>query len=89
MMDIEKAKEKLRAMGYEGIYLWQDPPGTYYDWHTHPEDEVRYILEGEMTIGTEEGVYHLRAGDLLEVKVGTRHWAKTEKGVKYLCGSRR
>ncbi|MFN4320246.1 MAG: cupin domain-containing protein, partial [Aquificaceae bacterium] len=70
MMDVERAKEKLRAIGYEDIYLWQDPPGTYYDWHTHPKDEVRYILEGEITIGTQKEIYHLKAGDLLEVKAG-------------------
>ncbi|MEJ5338074.1 MAG: cupin domain-containing protein [Aquificaceae bacterium] len=88
-MDIKTAEERLRNMGYEGFYVWYDPPGTFYDWHTHPEDEVRYVLEGEITIGTEEGVYHLKAGDLLEVKAGTRHWAKTERGVRYLCGSRK
>lgn len=88
MTDIEKAKEKLKSLGYKDIYLWQDPPGTFYDWHTHSEDEIRYIIEGEITIGTEEGIYHLKAGDFLEVKAGTKHWAKTEIGVKYLCGSK-
>ena len=28
-------------------------------------------------------------GFLPALAFGTRHWAKTEKGVKYLCGSRR
>ncbi|MCS6875853.1 MAG: cupin domain-containing protein [Aquificaceae bacterium] len=88
-MNLKQVEEKLKDMGYEGLYLWQDPPGTFYDWHTHPEDEVRYVIEGEIEIGTEEGVYHLKAGDILEVKAGKRHWAKTEKGVKYVCGSRR
>ncbi len=88
-MDLPQARQRLKSLGYEGIYLWEDPPGTYYHWHTHPEDEVRLIIEGEITIGTEEGIYHLKAGDLLEVPAGTRHWARTEKGVKYLCGTRR
>mgnify|MGYP001627120440 CR=1 FL=1 len=87
-MEELRARQILKELGYRNIYAWQDPPGTYYDWHTHPEDEVRFILEGSITIGTEEGVYHLRAGDMLEVKAGTRHWARTEEGVRYLCGSR-
>ncbi|MCX8164478.1 MAG: cupin domain-containing protein [Aquificaceae bacterium] len=87
-MTVEEAKKRLEGLGYSGIYLWQDPPGTFYDWHAHPEDEIRLVLEGEITIGTEEGIYKLTSGDLLEVRAGTRHWARTEKGVKYLCGSK-
>lgn len=88
-MGFEEAKKRLTALGYSGIYLWEDEPGTYYPWHMHSEDEARLVLEGEITIGTEREVYHLKAGDILEIKAGTLHWAKTEKGVKYLCGSRR
>jgi len=86
---VKNIEEKLKSLGYGSFYTWYDPPGTYYDWHTHPEDEVRYVLEGEITIGTEEGVYSLKAGDMLEVKAGTRHWARTEEGVRYICGSRK
>lgn len=87
-MDRKEAEEKLKSMGYRNLYLWEDPPGTYYPWHTHPEEEVRLVLEGEIIIGTEEGIYHLRAGDLLQIRAGVRHWARTDKGVKYLCGSK-
>ena len=88
-MNLERIKEDLRNKGYGNFYVWYDPPGTYYDWHTHAEDEVRYVLEGEITIGTREGVFHLKEGDMLEVKAGTSHWAKTEKGVRYLCASKK
>jgi len=86
---LQEARRKLKELGYSNMYLWEDPPGTYYGWHTHQEDEARFILEGSITIGTEEGVYHLKAGDILEVPAGTRHWAKTEEGVKYLCASKK
>jgi quercetin dioxygenase-like cupin family protein len=89
MIDINEAKKKLIDLGYSDLYVWQDSPGTYYDWHTHSEDEVRYILEGSIVIGTKDKVYYLKAGDILEVPAGTKHWAKTEEGVKYLCGSKR
>lgn len=88
MIDERVAREKLQKMGYKNIYKWCDPAGTYYDWHYHYEDEVRFVISGEITIGTEERTYHLKEGDILEVPAKTKHWAKTETGVCYLCGSK-
>jgi len=85
----EEIFRALREEGFTGLYLWHDPPGTHYDWHTHPSDEVRWIIEGEITIGTEEGVVTLKAGDRMDVPAGTRHWARVgDSGVTYVCGSR-
>jgi quercetin dioxygenase-like cupin family protein len=79
----------LTEKGYGNLYTWSDPPGTFYDWHTHTYDEIRWVLEGEILIGTEKGEYLLKAGDVMEVPAGTRHWAKVGKeGVKYVCGSK-
>ncbi|RKQ63657.1 hypothetical protein C7457_0533 [Thermovibrio guaymasensis] len=81
--------KRLQEEGYTNLYVWSDFPGTYYDWHTHPFNEVRWVLEGEITIGTEREVVTLRAGDRLDVPAGTRHWAKVGKdGVIYVCGSK-
>lgn len=88
MMDESYARQKLQQMGYTNIYRWCDPPGTYYDWHFHDDDEVRFVISGDITIWTEEKVYNLKEGDMLEVKAGIKHRAKTEQGVCYLCGSR-
>jgi len=61
-----------------------------HDWHTHPFDEVRWVLKGEITIGTEDEVITLKAGDRLNVPAGARHWAKVgDEGVVYICGSKR
>jgi len=87
--DREEVFKILREEGYTDLYVWRDPPNTSYDWHTHPYNEVRWILKGEITIGTENGIYHLKAGDRLEVPAGTRHWAKVgDEGVEYVCGSK-
>jgi quercetin dioxygenase-like cupin family protein len=87
--DRKEAERKLSEMGYGNFYLWRDEPNAFYDWHTHPYDEVRYVLEGEITIETESGKYRLSAGDLMFVPAGTRHRAFVgEEGVLYLCASK-
>ncbi|GAB6076614.1 cupin domain-containing protein [Desulfurobacterium crinifex] len=79
----------LTEEGYTNLYVWQDTPNTYYDWHTHPFNEVRWVLEGEITMGTENGVVTLKAGDRMDVPAGTRHWARVgDEGVVYVCGSK-
>ncbi len=88
-LDPKEIIKRLEREGYTNLYTWCDPPGTFYDWHTHAEDEVRFVYRGSITIGTQEGVYHLKEGDFLEIRAGTRHWAKTEEGVCYVCGSKR
>ena len=87
--DRERVFGELRKMGYGNLYVWSDAPGTFYDWHTHPYDEIRWVLEGEITIGTEEGTVKLKAGDVMKVPAGTRHWAEVGRsGVVYVCGTK-
>jgi quercetin dioxygenase-like cupin family protein len=86
--DPEKIRKILKEEGYEDIFVWEDQKGSFYDWHTHPYEEVRWICKGEITIGTEHGEITLKAGDRLDLPAGTRHWAKTDTGVVYICGSK-
>lgn len=86
----EEVFKILQERGYGDIYVWRDAPNTFYDWHTHTYDEIRWVLSGEILIGTEEGEYLLKPGDVMVVPAGTRHWAKVGKdGVEYVCASRR
>lgn len=78
----------LTGEGLFNIFKWSDPPGSRYPWHTHPHDEVRWVLEGSILIGIQNGEVILRAGDRLDVKANTKHWAKTDEGVSYVCGSK-
>lgn len=80
--------EELRRRGFD-TYVWTDAPGTYYPEHTHPYREVRWVLEGEVEIGTATESYHLKPGDSIELAPGVEHWARTTKGVRYMCGSKR
>ncbi|WP_461828560.1 cupin domain-containing protein [Aquifex sp.] len=85
--DREKIYEILKKEGFS-VYEWSDPPGTYYPTHTHPDREVRWVIEGEVVIGAEGKEIVLREGDRIELEPETPHWAKTEKGVRYICGSK-
>lgn len=85
--DEEKIKDLLKRSGYS-VYTWQDPPGTYYDTHTHPDREVRWVIEGEVVIGVNGKEIVLKEGDMIELEPGTPHWARTQMGVKYICGSK-
>ncbi len=87
--DIQKIKQILEQEGYSNIYTWCDSEGTFYDWHTHSYDEVRWVYEGSVVIGYEGGQVELFPGDRLEIKSGTKHWAKTKTGVCYVCASKR
>jgi len=80
-------KDILRKEGYS-VYVWSDAPGTYYPVHTHPDTEIRWVVEGEVTIGVEGKEISLGPGDMIELDPNTPHWARTEKGVKYVCGSK-
>lgn len=90
--DINKIKNILINEGYDNIYTYQDLPNTFYDWHTHSDYEVRWVYEGEVTIGikVDDKVIelNLKAGDKLEIPPNTLHYAKTETGVKYVCASK-
>ncbi len=86
--DPSKIKSILKEEGYFNIFPWCDGEGSFYDWHTHPYQEVRWVYKGEVIMGTEEGEVILRPGDRLDLPEGTKHWAKSEKGVCYICGSK-
>jgi quercetin dioxygenase-like cupin family protein len=78
----------LEAEGYFDIFRWCDVKGTRYPVHTHPHDEVRWILSGTLVIEEEGKVLELRPGDRMESEAGVPHRAWAPEDVCYLCGSR-
>ncbi|NPA52934.1 MAG: cupin domain-containing protein [Aquificae bacterium] len=88
IIDKEKIKKLLQKEGYTNIYIWCDDKDTFYDWHTHQYNEVRWVYDGSIIIGHKEGEIKLEPGDRLEIKAGTKHWAKTDTGVCYVCASK-
>ena len=55
------------------------PPGTSLNLHKHPMINAGVLLEGELTVVTEEGkTLHLKAGDGIIEVVNTWHYGKNE-----------
>ncbi len=79
-----------------GANLVELPPGCWSSqrhWHSH-EDELVYVLKGEITLITDAGEEVLRPGDVVGFKAGVadgHHLInRTERPVRYLeVGSRR
>ena len=58
-----------------GVNLTRLPPGVWSGqrhWHSH-EDELVYVMEGELVLVTDDGEEPLRAGDYAAFKAGERN----------------
>lgn len=58
-----------------GVNLVTLPPGAWASqrhWHTH-EDEFVYVVEGELTLVTDDGEEVMRAGDAAGFKAGVEN----------------
>ena len=49
-------------------------PGGRNIFHTHTFDQVLYITEGEGIVATEQEEIVVRAGDLVIIPAGEKHW---------------
>jgi quercetin dioxygenase-like cupin family protein len=87
-LDIDKIIKDLEKEGYTNIFIWSDTKGTLYDWHTHPYEEIRVMLKGEMAINTKDNTYLLKAGDILKVPPGEKHNAEILEDCEYICASK-
>jgi len=86
--DPEKIIKILETEGAKNIFKWFDPPNTFYDWHSHNNYEIRWIYDGELEVGTDDGIFLLKPGDKLEIAKGIKHWAKSKNGVYYIAASK-
>jgi quercetin dioxygenase-like cupin family protein len=88
IVEEEAIRQILREEGYFDIFRWCDGPGSRYPVHTHPHNEVRWILSGRLWIEEEGTVLELGPGDRMESEAGVPHSAWSEEGACYLCGSK-
>lgn len=48
--------------------------GARTNWHTHPGEQVLYILEGAGRVGTASEQHEVGPGDVVHAAPGERHW---------------
>jgi quercetin dioxygenase-like cupin family protein len=86
---IEDLRCSLKKEGLEPS-LWRDSPGTYYGNHTHPYQEVRWIVDGMIMFGVGGEEIILNTGDRLDLPEETLHWAQVigDCPVVYLSASK-
>lgn len=62
-------KEGLHALAV------QFEPGARTDWHTHPDGQVLYVVNGAGVVQNEDGTsFEFSAGDVVYASPGERHW---------------
>jgi quercetin dioxygenase-like cupin family protein len=74
----ELQRHDLSVPGREGIQVRIDfDPGAAFGKHTHPGEEIIYVIEGSFEYEVEgKPAVTLKAGDVLFVPAGTIHAAK-------------
>lgn len=85
--------EELRTLlEKEGLHpeLFSDLPHTKYGRHKHDFDDFIVIVQGQMKLGTDKGVFILKPGDRIDLPRNTVHWAEMlgKEEVKYLSAAR-
>ncbi|ADV46377.1 cupin domain-containing protein [Nitratifractor salsuginis] len=86
--DEEEIRRILRDEGYTNIFRWCDSAGTRYGEHTHPHQEVRWVLSGTLEIIKGGMTLRLKSGDRLDSAPDTPHSAYVPEDCCYLCGSK-
>jgi len=74
----ELSRHDISMPNHEAVTARADfQPGAAVPKHTHPGEEVAYILEGELDLDVAgKPVQHLKAGDTFFLPAGTVHAAK-------------
>jgi quercetin dioxygenase-like cupin family protein len=74
----ELQRHDLSTPGHEAVQVRIDfSPGTGFGKHTHPGEEIIYVLEGLLEYQVEgKPPVTLKAGDVLFIPAGTIHAAK-------------
>ena len=74
----ELQRHDLSTPGREAIQVRVDlDPGVMFPLHSHPGEEIIYVLEGEWEYQVEgKGAMRLKAGEVLFIPAGVRHGAK-------------
>jgi quercetin dioxygenase-like cupin family protein len=86
---LDELKAILRREGLQAD-VYSDPAGMKYGRHSHDFDDFVVIVSGKMKIGTDTGVWTMKAGDRLDLPAHTMHWAEVigKEEVHYLSAAK-
>lgn len=62
------SKAEIEKRKIKSWPIWEKE-ASKFDWH-YDSDEECYILEGEVFVQTQDGRYHIKAGDFVTFKKG-------------------
>lgn len=81
-LDIESFGDKVQRQYIAGknemLAFWTFQAGAVIPWHHHESEQITHVLKGELdfTVGIDEKIYHLKAGDVLIIPSNVPHTAK-------------
>jgi quercetin dioxygenase-like cupin family protein len=80
----ELQRQDLSVPGREVIQVRVDfDPGVTFPMHSHPGEEVAYVLEGELQYQVEgKGATTLKTGDTMVIPAGVKHAVKNIGSVR-------
>ncbi len=86
--NIEDLISSFKGEGLEPS-IWRDRPSTFYENHTHPYQEVRWLAKGAMKFGVGGEEIIINARDRLDLPKNALHWAEVvgDCQVDYLSAS--
>ena len=78
---VEKpTEEKLSSLGVDGWSEWECEVSTF-DWE-YSADETAYVLDGKVTVKTDEGDVQITKGDLVTFPKGLKCTWKVEEPIR-------
>jgi len=89
-MNEDEFRQRLSADGYAEPRLVEMSPNTFNDTHTHDFSAFLLLLDGEITVSTDEGrTVTCRPGDTFALPAHTPHTERVgSSGVRFLAGRR-
>lgn len=86
---MESKIEKLKAQGYEPVYIWDAKPGEEDFDHAHSFDTHLIVQEGQIEIRMDGNTKTLKANDELDIPKEKIHYAKAgQNGCKYIVAEK-
>ena len=54
--------------------------GALTHWHTHPGEQILFVVDGHGRVGDETGQWEIGPGDVVRIGPGERHWHGAARG---------